>query len=151
MAKAKAKKKYVPRPVHYPQMVIATHTFDPVEKALDDLIETETLQVDDNGVYVYFDPMGRRYSFESGLFVYICYVEIYCEQSKQVMDVAPLQALLDQIKAKDGFDEEVIMAAKESIRLCKELVSKVSGPDSRAIMAKIRTIVANRREAMKLH
>ena len=93
MAKAKKKKKYIPKPVYYPNLVIGIHVFTPFEKALDALIETEEVHTDENGTYIYYDGIKAAQSFEAGLKVYKNFVDLYGKRSGVVIDTAPLEVL----------------------------------------------------------
>lgn len=145
MAKAKKKKKYVPKPVYYPNLVISIHVFTPFEKALDALIETEEVHTDENGTYIYYDGGKIAQSFEAGLKVYKNFVDLYCKRSGAVIDTAPLEVLRQAMIRKEGFDEDEILQARECIQGCKELISKIPAKLSRELLGIVRVLFERER------
>lgn len=134
----KTKKKYTPRPVHYPQLIIALHSFEPLEKALEELLVEETISEDNNGNYVFIDPTGRVRLFDADLFLYIQYVLIFAQRTEQVLDVTNMIKLRQVMNDKSEFEESVINAALSDIRKYKNLLSKIPSKISRGILETIR-------------
>lgn len=140
--KIKKKKKYVPRMISLPKLIVAIQAFAPLEKALDAIIKNEFVEVDSNGVYIYFTEAGEPHSLEKGLYVYTRLVEIYGIRNNKRFDLSPLWGLRETILNKEPFDEEEIEAAKKTLDLCRQVVCKIPHSETRDILATVRTNLA---------
>ena len=126
MAKTKKpKKKYVPRQIRYPSLVTQMNSFGPFEKALDELLETGTVTVDESGLLVFKDGAGQNQSFVSTLKVYMDIITIYCTRNNIQYDIKPLTILQNRMFEALGFDEEEIDEARKCLALCKEIIVKI--------------------------
>ncbi len=125
MAKTKQKKKYTPRPLSFPGMIIASNAFGPIEKAINHLLDKGELLEDVVGNYVYLTCNGKFESYEAS-------IEIYTETCERLFTILKpglpcefpaLQKLKQTMLAKEGFDEEAIDAAKAEMALCRQILS----------------------------
>lgn len=121
----KPKKKYVPKKVFIPRLIISMTCFEPIEKAIDKLIETQEIELDEAGVAIYRNSKGQAISFESGIKTYTNFVKIYAERVGLNINLEPLWKLRDDMKSLEGFDEEELLKAKQCSLMCKEIVAKI--------------------------
>lgn len=134
MSKTKKKKKYTPRPVYYPAMIIAMHSFEPLEKAIEELLYAESISEDQNGDYVFIEPTGRVRHYVQDLFTYIQYLQIYGQRSNQQFDVVNLLKFRKVLQEKLEFKESEVKAVLEDIKKYKVLFSKIPSTESREIL-----------------
>lgn len=138
MAKTKKpKKKYRPREVYIPSILNAHFTFGPFEEALEKIIETGEIEIDDAGIMVYKDIYGKNQSFESGLKIYIKFISIYTEHIDLNLDTKPFEVLKRALEEGTVIDEENIDDVMLCFKKCRELVA-VTPP---AIMTKLMAYV----------
>lgn len=138
MSKTKKKKKYTPRPVYYPAVIIAMHSFEPLEKAIEELLYAETIQEDHNGDYVFVEPTGRIRNYDQDLFTYIQYIQIYGQRTNQQFDITHLLRFRKVLQEKLEFKESEVKAVIEDIKKYKILFSKIPSAESREILKIIR-------------
>lgn len=121
----KPKKKYTPRTVYYPKIIIAMQAIDPIEKALDNLLEKGEILEDSDGIYVYKSFDGQMESFEAGLDIYTKVVEKVLEirQINPTLDLSPLLVLRQAMIDQENFSESNILEAKKCLEVCKEVIS----------------------------
>lgn len=137
----KPKKKYTPKPVYYPNLVIGIHAFTNFEEALDKFLATGEVQTDEIGNFIYVDNGGVTQSFRDALMVYTSLIHIYGTRVGKVFDYKPLTILQNRMFERRGFDEEEFIKAKECLKLCREIVSKIPGNELRNIMLSTRTLL----------
>lgn len=121
----KPKKKYVPRDIRYPSLVTQMNSFLPFEKAMDRLVETGEVEVDQEGMFIFKDGAGNNQSFVSSLKVYIEIISIFCNKNNIEYDVYPLHLLQNSMFEAMGFDEEEIDKARECLAVCKDIIKKI--------------------------
>lgn len=134
MSKTKKKKKYTPKPVYYPAVIVAMHSFEPLEKAIEELLYAESIIEDQNGDYVFIEPTGRVRHYEKDLFVYIQYALIYGQRSNQKLNVDNLVHFRKVLMNKLEFKESEIKAVLEDIKNFKILFSRIHPLESREIL-----------------
>lgn len=126
MAKAAKKrdKKYKPRAVYYPGVIIQMHSFDAFEKALDDFLVNQEVETDHEGTFIYKNA-GVVQSFASTLFVYTRLAHIHGVRTGNQYNLLPLSILQNRMYERRGFDEEEIEAARECLTICRQIISKI--------------------------
>ena len=124
MAKNKTKKKYVPKPITFPSIIIAHNAFHPIETALERLVEKGEIEVDEVGNYIYKNTNGAFESFEAGLLIYTRVCQILCADRHDTLPQGLIK-LREQMLEKQGFDEEVIEEAREAMRFSRAVISSV--------------------------
>ena len=135
---SKPKKKYRPKPVYVPGMIIASNTFTPIENALKKLVATGEVEVDEFGTYIYRDLTGVTQSFEAGLKIYARFIEIYCMRTSMQFDISPMVKLHETMYEKLPIDESLIDQVNNCLQTCKQLVAKIPSQVSRDIISTIR-------------
>lgn len=138
----KPKKKYVPKKVFIPRLIISMTCFEPIEKAIDTLIETQEIELDETGVAIYRTPKDQAISFESGIDTYTNFVKIYAERAGIQINLEPLWKLRDDMKSLEGFDEEDLLKAKECALMCKEMIAKIPFKVSQDIVQTLKVMEA---------
>lgn len=138
----KPKKAYTPRKLYYPRLLVSMICFKPIEDAIEAVIQTQEIELDEAGMAIYRNAEGRPISFESGIRTYLTFIQIYLERVGNQMDFSPLLKLQEDMKKLEGFDEEDLLKAKECAVLCQEIVAKVPLALSRDIITTMRTRVA---------
>lgn len=131
----KTKKKYTPRPVYYPQIMTKVNSFGPFEAAMDKLIETGEVELDENGHYVYHHTDKTQRSFESDLYLYARFAELYCESKGLKVDTEPLWKLRESMLAKGDLDFKEIQAMQTTLEICKKILMVVNPIESRNILS----------------
>ena len=121
----KPKKKYIPKKVFIPRLIISMTCFEPIEKAIDQLIETQEIELDEAGAAIYRNPKGEAISFESGINTYTNFVKIYAERTGLQVNLEPLWKLRDDMQSLEGFEEEDLLQAKQCALICKEIIAKI--------------------------
>lgn len=140
-AKKKPKKKYVPRPVYYPGLIVQIHAFENFENALNMFLETEEVETDSTGLFIYYDNAGIKQSFESSLRVYITLANIYGERNNLQFNLHPLTILQNRMFERRGFDEEEIEEAKKALDICKQIICKIPAREIRNILDSVKAKV----------
>lgn len=143
MAKSKKPKKaYTPRPMFYPRILVSMLCFKPIEIAIDNLIATQQVELDESGLAIYRNPKGQAVSFESGIRTYLNFIQLYLNRTGAQADLSPLIHLQEAMKKPEVFDEEELLKAKQCAAICREIVAKVPLSVSRDIITTMRTQLA---------
>lgn len=137
MSKTKSKKKYKPKPIYIPNLITAMYSFEPLEKALHELMTVGEIFEDDRGNYAFIDGSGRIRSFHEDLFLYIQFVLIYGERTGQSFDVSAVNDLRRALDEKTEFSEKQIRLALEDIKKYKNLFTRIKPTESRSILDEI--------------
>lgn len=133
--KKKSGKKRIPRPLYYPQLVVGTYTFDPLIKALDDIIETGEIETDEVGNYVYRNTLGVQKTIASSLLLFMHYLGFYAQRRQIELDVTPLENMLPVFQQKeDAFTESALNAAKSCLAMTKQVLSTIPPSEHREII-----------------
>lgn len=119
----KAKKKYTPKPVYFPNIVNSMFAFNPLMEALDSLIQHGTIMQDEFGKYIYRNSVNENESFVAGLEIYRDVVKKVLKTYGKECDLTPLDLLREEMLAMDGFEEETILDAKICLEKCKQILS----------------------------
>ena len=130
----KPKKKYKPREVFYPQIMTRVNSFGPFEEALEKLIETQEVELDENGQYIYRHPDGSIRAFESDLYLYARFIEIFAERQQTKVDTGSLWKLRDSLLAKGDLLLSEIVGVKDTVSICKDILTKIKAIESRKII-----------------
>ena len=139
MAKSKPKKKkYTPRTVHYPNIIIAMHSMGPIEIAVSNILNRGEVLEDNVGNYVYRTGEGKLESFEAGLDIYNFVIADICKNRCVNWEPKELIQLREAMLAKTGFDEELLENAMVCLENCKSVLSGVSPKELRESVAKVR-------------
>lgn len=138
----KRDKKYVPRPVYYPGVIIQIHSFSEFEKALDNFLDKEEVDVDHEGTFTYKNSAGVVQSFEMTLHVYTLLAYIYGTRHNVSYDLQPLAILQNRMYERRGFDEEEILAARKCLGICRQILGKANPKEVRDILLTIKTSLA---------
>lgn len=143
MAKATKKrdKKYVPRKVYYPGVIIQMHSFDAFEKALDDFLINQEVETDHEGTFIYKNA-GVVQSFASTLFVYTRLAHIHGIRTGNNYNLHPLAILQNRMYERRGFDEEEIEAARKCLTICRQIISKIPQSERIDICQGLKTTLA---------
>ena len=143
MAKDKKRdKKYVPRPVYYPGVIIQMHSFSEFEKALDDFLVNERVDVDEEGTFTYKNSAGIVQSFEMTLHIYTLLAYIYGTRHNVGYNLQPLAILQNRMYERRGFEEEEILAARNCLSICRQILGKANPKEVRDIILTIKTSLA---------
>lgn len=130
----KTRKKYKPREVFYPQIMTRVNSFHPFEEALNKLIETEEVELDENDHYIYRHPDGSIRAFESDLYLYARFVEIYAESKGKNINTQPLWTLRDSLLNKGNLVLSEIIGIKDILDICKNVLTSIKATESRKII-----------------
>lgn len=130
----KTRKKYKPREVFYPQIMTRVNSFHPFEEALNKLIETEEVELDENDHYIYRHPDGSIRAFESDLYLYARFVEIYAESKGRNINTQPLWILRDSLLNKGDLVLSGIIGIKDILDICKNVLTSIKATESRKII-----------------
>lgn len=141
MAKPEKKrdKKYKPRAVYYPGLIIQIHAFSEFEKALDDFLYHEKVEVDACGTFIYKNSAGIVQSFEMTLHVYTLLAYIYGTRHNVGYNLQPLAILQNRMYERRGFDEDEILAARNCLDICRQILGKANPVEVRDILLSIKT------------
>jgi len=139
MATKRAKKKYVPRPVYYPGMIIQIHAFSEFERALDNFLATGQVDTDHEGTFIFKNNAGIVQAYDCALYIYIRLATIYGQRNNKVYNLKPLSILQNRMYERRGFDEEEIEAAKKCLDVCRQILCKIPAPEVRDILTSIKT------------
>jgi hypothetical protein len=140
--KTKRNKKYVPRKVYYPGVIIQMHSFSEFEKALDNFLEKEEVEVDSEDTFIYTNSAGIKQSFEMTLHIYTLLAYIYGIRHNVEYDLQPLAILQNRMYERRGFDEEEINAARRCLDVCKQIFNKANPLEIRDIIFSIKASLA---------
>lgn len=132
MAKNKSikKKKYVPKPVYFPSIIIAKQAFDPLEKAVNNILEIGELDEDQFGNFVYLNENGSLESFSAGLEIYIRTIEKIVEHYNKEgkanieVDLSSMVELKESMDNHSEFSETMLINVKKCFQICKYIISK---------------------------
>lgn len=143
MAKQQKKrdKKYVPRAVYYPGVIIQMQSFDAFEKALDEFLNNQEVETDHEGTFIYKNA-GVVQSFASTLFIYTRLAHIHGVRTGNEYDLRPLSILQNRMYERRGFDEEEIEAARKCLTVCRQIISKIPQKERIDICQGLRTTLA---------
>lgn len=142
MANKRPKKKYVPKPVYYPGLVIHINSFKEFEKALNNFLDKQETEIDSEGTFVFKNSAGVVQAFDCAIYVYLNLTRIYASRSGKVFNLKPLAILQNRMYERRGFDEEEILEAKEALNICSDIVKKIPAPEVRDILAIIKGNIA---------
>lgn len=121
----KPKKKYVPRDVRYPSLVTRINSFAPFEAALDRLLDTGEVTVDEDGLMIFKDSAGNTQSFVSSIKTYIDLMTVYLKREKIEYNLYPLHILHNRMFEAVMFDEEEVIEARKCLNVCKDIIGKI--------------------------
>ena len=93
----KPRKKYTPRDVYYPQIMTRVNSFGPFEEALQKLVDTGEVELDQDDNYIYRHTDGSIRAFESDLYLYARFAEIHGETKGYQVDTTPLWKLRESV------------------------------------------------------
>ncbi len=130
----KTRKKYKPREVFYPQIMTRVNSFHPFEEALAKLIDTEEVELDENDHYIYRHPDGSIRAFESDLYLYARFIEIYVESKGGNINTQPLWTLRESLLAKGDLVLSEIIGIKDTLDICKNVLTAIKSSESRRII-----------------
>ena len=134
----KPKKKYVPRDVYHPQILNSVNSFGPFEDALKKLVETGEVELDENDHYIYRHTDGSVRAFESDLYLYARYAEIYGDRKGIVVDTTSLWKLRESMLAKGDLCLSEILGMQETLEVCKRILTTIKPTESREILNLLR-------------
>ena len=119
----KSGKKYHPKRISYPPLVIADQAIRPLEEALKSLLEHSELTTID-GVAVYRGDKGQMESFEAGLLIYHRAVELLSEKRQlPIPSESPLLKLREALLLNDEIDERYVLDSLTTLAKYKQLLS----------------------------
>ena len=138
----KPRKKYVPRDVYHPQLMNRVNSFGPFEDALQKLIDTGEVELDENDHYIYRHTDGSVRAFESDLYLYARYAEIFADRKGIVVDTTPLWKLRDSMLAKGDLCLSEILVIQSTLEICKQIITTIKPTESREILNLLRQEIA---------
>lgn len=127
------RKKYTPREVYSPNLVNQINAFQPIEEALDRLIETGVCLEDSNGDLVYQSANKVPISFKESLSVYITVIDVYASRNNLAIDTSPMGKLLNAFYEARDIDESLILETRQLLKICREIICKISALELRSI------------------
>ncbi len=130
----KPRKKYTPRDVYHPQLMNRVNSFGPFEDALQKLIDTGEVELDENDHYIYRHTDGSVRAFESDLYLYARFVEIFTKGKTTQVDTGPLWKLRESLLAKGDLLLSEIVGIKDTVSICKDILIKIKAIESRKII-----------------
>ena len=89
---------------------------------------------DENDQYIYRHPDGSIRAFESDLYLYARFVEIFTEGKTTQVDTGPLWKLRDSLLAKGDLLLSEIVGIKDTVSICKDILTKIKAIESRKII-----------------
>ena len=134
----KPRKKYTPRDVYHPQLMNRVNSFGPFEDALQKLIDTGEVELNENDHYIYRHTDGSVRAFESDLYLYARYAEIYGDRKGIVVDTVPLWKLRESMLAKGDLCLSEILGMQETLEVCKRILTTIKSVESREILNLLR-------------
>ena len=138
----KPRKKYVPRDIYHPQLMNRVNSFGPFEDALQKLIDTGEVELDENDHYIYRHTDGSIRAFESDLYLYARFVEIRSETKGYQVDTTPLWKLRESMLAKGDLCLSEILGMQETLEVCKRILTTIKSTESRDILNILRQEIA---------
>lgn len=138
MAKSKPKKKYVPKPVRFPQLLNGFTAFLPVITALETILRDKTILVGPRDDYVYVQANGLMYSLFDELTLFENFIARWCERNKREFDVRALIRFKTQLTNKTGFDEEIVSNCLDALKLFQRVFSACPAGEARHITKAIK-------------
>lgn len=142
MAKTKTKKKYVPKLVRLPSLVTHLFSFGAFEAALDKVIQTGEVRLDEVGVPVYTDNSGRQLSFRDTLRTYIDIVDLHSRRVKVQINLNSMKKLMDRLGELKVIDEEEVDQAQHDMDICKRVIATIKPSELMDIVRTLRTRAA---------
>ena len=139
----KPRKKYTPRDIYHPQLMNRVNSFGPFEDALQKLIDTGEVELDENDHYIYRHTDGSVRAFESDLYLYARYAEIYGDRKGAIVDTTPLWKLRDSMLAKGDLCLSEILGIQSTLEICKQILTNIKATESREILGLIRQEITN--------
>ena len=139
----KPRKKYIPRDVYHPQLMNRVNSFGPFEDALRKLVDTGEVELDENDHYIYRHTDGSVRAFESDLYLYARYAEIYGDRKGIVVDTTPLWKLRESILAKGDLCLSEILGMQSTLEICKQILTNIKSTESREILNLLRQEINN--------
>ena len=127
-------KKYTPRDVYHPQLMNRVNSFGPFEDALKKLVDTGEVELDENDHYIYRHTDGSVRAFESDLYLYARYAEIYGDRKGIVVDTTPLWKLRESMLAKGDLCLSEILGMQSTLEVCKQILTNIKATESRDIL-----------------
>ena len=134
----KPRKKYTPRDIYHPQLMNRVNSFGPFEGALQKLIDTGEVELDENDHYIYRHTDGSVRAFESDLYLYARYAEIYGDRKGIVVDTTSLWKLRESMLAKGDLCLSEILGMQETLEVCKRILTTIKPTESREILNLLR-------------
>ena len=138
----KPKKKYKPKEVYYPQIMTRVNSFGPFEDALQKLIDTGEVELDENDHYIYRHTDGSIRAFESDLYLYARFVEIRSETKGYQVDTTPLWKLRESMLAKGDLCLSEILGMQSTLETCKQILTTIKATESREILNLLKQEIA---------
>lgn len=118
----KPKKKYTPRIVYYPKLIIAMHAIKPIEDALKNLLEHDEILEDESGNYVYRAFDNQIESFEAGLDIYIKVIANAAQHLNALIDLNPLIQLKQEMEDQLEFSESNLKTSLDCLEKCRLII-----------------------------
>lgn len=138
MANKRPKKKYVPKPVYLPGLVIHINAFEEFKKALNNFLDKQETEVDAEGTFVFKNSSGVTHAFDCTIYVYFELARIYSERVGKEFNLKPLSILQNRMYERRSFDEEEILEAKDTLKVCENIIKKIPAPEVRDILSSIK-------------
>ena len=143
MAKNKRpRKKYTPRDIYHPQILNSVNSFGPFEDALKKLVDTGEVELDENDQYIYRHVDGSIRAFESDLYLYARFAEIFADRKGILVDTAALWKLRESMLAKGDLCLSEILGMQSTLEICKRILTTIKATESREILNLLRQEIA---------
>ena len=139
----KPKKKYKPKEVYYPQIMTRVNSFGQFEEALQKLVNTGEVELDQDDNYIYRHTDGSIRAFESDLYLYARFVEIRSETKGYQVDITPLWKLRESMLAKGDLCLSEILGMQSTLEICKQILTTIKPTESRDILNILRQEINN--------
>ena len=139
----KPRKKYVPRDIYHPQILNSVNSFGPFEDALQKLVDTGEVELDENDHYIYRHADGSIRAFESDLYLYARFAEIHGENKGFTVNTEPLWKLRESMLAKGDLCLSEILGMQKSLEVCKRILTTIKPTESRDILNILRQEINN--------
>jgi hypothetical protein len=110
------------------------HSFSEFERALDNFLEREEVDVDEEGTFIYTNSAGIKQSFEMTLHIYTLLAYIYGTRHNLSYDLQPLAILQNRMYERRGFDEEEILKGRRCLDICRQIFNKANPVEVREIV-----------------
>ena len=138
----KPRKKYTPRDVYYPQIMTRVNSFGPFEEALQKLVDTGEVELDQDDNYIYRHTDGSIRAFESDLYLYARFAEIHSETKGSQVDTTPLWKLRESMLAKGDLCFSEILGMQSTLEICKQILATIKPTESREILNLLKQEIA---------